>query len=83
MRTTVDLPDPLFRKIKALASLNGLSLKEYITSALEHEVEGSKLNIESQRVTFPLVPSKSPGSIDLDGEKIAKIMEAEDRHVST
>jgi hypothetical protein len=83
MRTTVDLPDQLFRKIKALASLNGISLKEYINTALQHEVEGSKLNFNRRRVALPLVPSKSPGSIDLDGEKIAKIMEAEDRHVST
>jgi hypothetical protein len=30
MRTTLDLPDPVFRKLKARAALEGLSLKDLI-----------------------------------------------------
>jgi hypothetical protein len=35
MRTSIDLPDPLFRQAKARAALDGLSLKELITRFVE------------------------------------------------
>ena len=34
MRTTVDIPDELFRQIKARAAVEGLKLKDYFTQAL-------------------------------------------------
>lgn len=34
MRTTIDLPDDLYRQIKARAALRGIKLKEYVTAAL-------------------------------------------------
>jgi hypothetical protein len=34
MKTTLDLPDPLFRKAKATAAERGQSLKEFVTEAL-------------------------------------------------
>ena len=38
MRTTIDLPDPVFRRLKASAALEGLSLKELILRAVEKEL---------------------------------------------
>lgn len=35
MRTTLDLPDHLFRRVKARAALDGTTLKELITSFVE------------------------------------------------
>ena len=35
MRTTLDLPDPIFRKLKAEASLRGLKLKEIVRELVE------------------------------------------------
>lgn len=35
MRTTIDLPDSLFRQVKARAALDGLKLKELITLFVE------------------------------------------------
>ena len=40
MRTTIDIPDPLFREVKATAARKGLLLKEFITAALVREVAG-------------------------------------------
>ena len=41
MRTTLDLPDPLFRRLKARAALEGLSLKDliadYVSAGLSRE----------------------------------------------
>ena len=39
MRTTIDLPDDLYRKAKALAELRRESLKSLVIKALEQEVE--------------------------------------------
>jgi len=38
MKTTVDLPDPLFRKAKATAAARGISLKHFITEAVENRL---------------------------------------------
>jgi hypothetical protein len=40
MRTTIDLPDPLFREVKATAARKGMLLKQFITAALIREVAG-------------------------------------------
>lgn len=34
MKTTLDLPDPIFRKAKASAAERGQSLKDFVTEAL-------------------------------------------------
>ena len=43
MRTTVDLPDSLFRQMKATAALQGISIKELITTAIETEIFASSV----------------------------------------
>ena len=35
MKTTIEIPDELFKKTKATAALRGESLREFITEALE------------------------------------------------
>lgn len=38
MKTTLELPDPLFRKAKATAAERGQSLKEFVTDALREKL---------------------------------------------
>jgi len=82
MRATIDLPDALFRRAKAVSSLRGTTLKEFITQAVEHELTGSSLMLESRRVEFPLVHSKRPGSIRVTPDLVASLLEREDVDVS-
>ena len=35
MRNTLDLPDPLFREIKARSALRGMLLKDYVAEILQ------------------------------------------------
>jgi hypothetical protein len=35
MRTSIDLPDPLFKQVKAEATLRGMKLREFIMRCLE------------------------------------------------
>lgn len=41
MRTTLDLPDPLFRTLKARAALQGRSLKDLVVSYVERGLRES------------------------------------------
>lgn len=38
MKTTIEIPDPLFRKVKAKAAERGQSLKELVTEALQEKL---------------------------------------------
>jgi len=38
MKTTLEMPDDLFRRAKATAAKRGQSLKQLVTAALEHEL---------------------------------------------
>ena len=43
MKTTLEIPDPTFRKAKATASALGIPLREYVTQAVEEKLsQGSR-----------------------------------------
>ena len=73
MRTTVDLPDPLFRELKALAARRGVPLKELIRAAVEAEIRKAKSNAK-YRVIFPLLPSSKPGALDLTNVDVEDLL---------
>jgi plasmid stability protein len=39
MKTTLEMPDDLFRKAKAVAALRGQSLKDFVTELLRRELD--------------------------------------------
>lgn len=39
MKTTLDIPDTIFRRSKAMAALSGQSLREFVSSALVAHLE--------------------------------------------
>jgi hypothetical protein len=72
VRTTVDIPDPLYRELKGKAASEGRSVKELILRSVEQELRGRR--IRPRRVTLPIVPSKRPGALKLDNDKIFEII---------
>jgi hypothetical protein len=66
MRTTIEIPDTLFRKTKATAALRGSTMKELVVRALEREVEGSvpAKKTATSRVRLP-IHLKSGRKLDL------------------
>lgn len=69
MRTTVDVPDSLFRQMKALAALRGQSLKEFFLRAIQRELlreTGKKQRTDK----LPLIRSRKPGSLRLSNAEI-------------
>jgi hypothetical protein len=73
MRTTVDVPDPIFRKMKATAALRGVSLKEFLLSAVEHEM-AKKSPKKDYTVQVPLIRSKHPGKLNLTNAEIEDLL---------
>ena len=69
MRTTVDLPDPLFRQVKSAAALRGSTLKEFIKDALQQAI-GTDRALRGRKVRLPLIRSKHPGTLRLTNADI-------------
>ncbi len=72
MRTTVDIPDTLYRQLKGKAASEGRSVKELILRGVEQELRDQPRR--RGRVALPIVPSKRPGSLKLDNAKIFEII---------
>ena len=83
MRTTIEMPEPLFRRAKATASLRGMTLRDLVTQAVEREVSLGDLGLlrTGRPVRLPLVPSARPGHRRLTTDTIARLMATEDLDV--
>lgn len=72
MRTTVDIPDSIYRKLKQKAIHEGHSIKELVLRGVQQELRSSSRK-EGRRKP-PLIDSDAPGSLDLDNAKIFQII---------
>ena len=41
MKTTLEIPDPVFRRAKAMAAQQGIPLRQFITDAVEARLRGA------------------------------------------
>jgi hypothetical protein len=73
MRTTVDLPDEIFRDLKALAARRGTSLKTVIRFAVEHELRKAEQKA-GRRVKFPILASSQPGVLAPTNAEIDELL---------
>jgi hypothetical protein len=67
MRTTIELPDDLFRRAKATAALRGSSMKDLVARALAREIQKQTPSKKTppNRVKLPLLHLKSGRKLDL------------------
>jgi hypothetical protein len=66
MRTTIDIPDALFRRTKALAAARGVTLKQVIVNAVEREVSPSRpVPATKRRTRLPLLHLEPGRVLDL------------------
>jgi hypothetical protein len=81
MRTTIDLPDDLFRQAKAKAALGGMKLKDLITLYVEQGLRGpSSIGIaRRQRSELPVARKATGRSIPaLSNSEIQRILDEEE-----
>jgi len=73
IRTTVDIPEPLYRKLKAQASARGRSIRELVLAGVRSVLlEGQRPR--PKRIQFPLIVSEGP-KVDLTNEQIYEHVE--------
>ena len=72
MRTTIDIPDALYRGLKAKAARQGLSVKEIILKGVEKEM-GDTVTKRGQ-VRLPLIRAKETRKLDLTNVQIDDIL---------
>ena len=72
MRTTVDIPDPLYRKLKAKAAKESTTEKQIIMLSVEKELQTRAR--KKGRIQLPIVKSKKPGTLHLTNEEIYEII---------
>ena len=72
MRTTVDIPDAMYRQLKSRAAREGSSTRALILRGVKNVLksEGRKAGAA---VSLPIVRSKRPGSVPLDNAAIYRI----------
>ncbi len=73
MRTTVDIPDALYRELKARAAREKRSVKELILRGVEVELRPPTKK-RARRVSLPLIRSKKPGTLEIDNAKIFELI---------
>jgi hypothetical protein len=73
VRTTVDIPDQMYRRLKGRAAREGRSAKELILRGVERILAGQR-HTPGRRVTLPLVRSKRPGTVSLDNARIYEVI---------
>jgi hypothetical protein len=74
MRTTVDIPDAIYRQLKAQAAREGSSAKKLILRGVEQVLRGNSPKSSGKRVKSPVIPSKRPGTMQIDNAAIDDIL---------
>ncbi len=82
MRTTLDLPDELFRQVKAKAALEGAKLKEllrrYVENGLRQPLQPSSSD-SSKRSKLPIIKRRGKRRVpNLTARRQAELQEEED-----
>ena len=72
MRTTVDIPDPTYRNLKAKAARQGCSVKALILGCVEKELRPRTRR--RGRIELPIIKSKQPGILRLTNEAIYEVI---------
>jgi len=54
MKTTIEIPEPLFRQAKAKAAMDGLTLRDLFVRGLQLAVQ-TPSSLTKHRATFPLI----------------------------
>lgn len=73
VRTTVDIPAPLYRKLKAQAAANCRSVRELVLAGVKTVLLQSE-RPRPKNVQFPLIVSDGP-KVDLTNEQIHERIE--------
>ena len=73
MRTTIDIPDDIYRRLKMKAAGEGQTVRQIVLGAIQHEIEQVPARAV-KRLAQPILKSHAPGSIRIDNEQIYDVI---------
>jgi uncharacterized protein with von Willebrand factor type A (vWA) domain len=79
MRTTLDLPDELFRQLKARAALMGTTVKELLTSYVESGLLQSSRPGTRRRSALPVIARGCKAVTNVTADVMARMDDEDDR----
>ena len=71
MRTTIDIPDEVYRGIKVLAVERGTTVRELVLEGME--LVRRQPQPPGKRFAVPVIRSKRPGTLHLTNEQIDEL----------
>jgi len=76
MRVTVDIPDDLYRKLKAKAALEGSTVRDVIARLVKSEVQPEQKGRreEQAKAVFPVIRAKEKRTLNLTNAEIDEIL---------
>lgn len=77
MKTTLDIPDPIFREAKARAALEGRRLKDIVTEGLRLRLEQAPPK-RKIRLKFPLFKSNGKPPLVISDDIASRVELADD-----
>jgi hypothetical protein len=73
IRTTIDIPAPIYRKLKEQAARQGCSVRDLVTRGID-QVLLKPRRPQSGRIVFPLIRSKGP-KVSLTNKQLYELIE--------
>lgn len=73
MRTTIDIPEPVYRKLKEQATQQGCSIRDLVTRGIDRVLVAPRAS-RNRRVEFPLIRSKGP-KVNLTNRQLYGLIE--------
>ena len=71
MRTSLDIPDPLYREMRVRAASEGTTMREIILDGVAMRLRGGNTAPKQAGLArFPAIRSAKPGSLKLDEEGV-------------
>jgi hypothetical protein len=74
MRTTIDIPDETYRKLKVKAATEGQTVREIALRGIQREIEATSAR-RIRKLSEPVLKSYAPGSIRIDNEQIYDLID--------
>ncbi len=72
MRTTIDIPDDIYRELKIKSAREGTTVRQILLRGIQHELEGAVEN-RVRKLELPLIRSSRPGTLNLTNEQIDEL----------
>jgi hypothetical protein len=74
MRTTVDIPDEIYRDLKIKAAQEGTPVRQIVLRGIQRELEGT-VEKPVRKLQLPLIRSSRNDKLVIDSEKIYEIID--------